>query len=390
MITRDDLVSLSEPKEGLAVSFYLPTQRAGKPTRENPIRMKNRIKEVRAQLDSRGWDDRDIDGLIAPALTLLEDYEFWQHQLDGLAMFMAEGEEHRLQVERDLPDLSVVGKRYHLKPLIPLLNQQDSYYVLAASLGKTRLFEVDRGGAKEIDLPEDTPRSLAQSLRFTDDDPDPTVRHQLSSRGQSREHEAASHGSGPEQPDRKAEILTFFRMLDNGVREVIAGTEKPLMFMGVEYLHPIYEEANHYPHLFEGEWVRGNPDQWGPDEIQKHSWDAVAERFEQPRKNAEAHYHELAGTGSTGDELEEVIVAGIDGRVDTLFVALDRQRLGAFDAQARAISEIGSDGDAAGVGEFEDLLDRAAVEALRTGAAVFPLPFEEMPSESELAAIYRY
>lgn len=385
MITREDLVSLSGPKEGLAVSFYLPTQRVGKPTRENSIRMKNRIKEVRDRLDERGWDDRDIDGLLAPALNLLDDYEFWQHQLDGLAMFMAEGEEHRLQVERDLPDLSVIGHRYHLKPLIPLLNQQDSFFVLAASLGKSRLFEVNREVAKEVDLPEDTPRSLAQSLRFTEDDPDPTVRHQLSSRGTSREQEAASHGSGPEQPDRKAEILTFFRMLDNGVREAIAGTEKPLMFMGVEYLHPIYQEANHYPHLFDGEWVRGNPDQWGPEEIRNHSWPAVAERFERPRREAEAKYRELAGTGSTGDGLEEVILAGVDGRVDTLFVALDRARWGTFDVEARRVSETGLNSE-----DAEELLDRAAVEALRTGAAVFPLPFEEMPSESEVAAIYRF
>ena len=384
MITREDLVSLSGPKQGLAVSFYLPTQRAGKPTRENSIRMKNRIKEVRDRLDEKGWDDREIDRLLAPALELLEDYEFWQHQLDGLAMFLTEGEEHRLQVERDVPDLSVIGHRYHLKPLIPLLNQQESFYALAVSLGKTRLFEVDREGAREVDLPEDTPRSLAQSLRFTDDDPDPTVRHHLTSRGTSREQEAASFGSGPEQPDRKEEILEFFKMLDNGVREVVAGTERPLLFMGVDYLRPIFEEANHYQHLLP-EWVKGNPDQWGADEIKEQAWEAVADRMERPRREAEAKYRELAGTGNTGDELEEVIVAGIDGRIDTLFVALDRARWGTFDPEKRSIEETGMNAV-----DAEDLLDRAAVEALRTGAAVFPLPYEEMPGESEVAAIYRY
>lgn len=385
MITRDDLVSLSEPRQGLAVSFYLPTQRAGKPTRENPIRMKNRIIEVRKQLDVRGWDQKEIDELLSPALTLLDDYDFWQHQKDGLALFMSEGEEHRLQVERDLPDLSVIGSRYHLKPLIPLLNEQQSFYVLAASLGKTRLFEVDRESARELELPEDTPRSLAQSLRFTDDDPDTTVRWHTVGRAESHDLDAMYHGSGPEQPDRKKEILTFFRMLDNGVRKVLAGTEKPLMFMGVEYLHALYEEANHYPHMLDGEKVTGNPDQWGPDEIQKHSWEAVQERFEQPRNRAAERFRELSGTGGTGEDLAEVIAAGMDGRVDTLFVALDRQRWGKFDDADRTMREMGEDEQ-----EAEDLLDRAAVEALRTGAAVFPLPAEQIPSGKEVAAIYRY
>jgi hypothetical protein len=385
MISREDLVSLSQPRDGLAVSFYLPTQRAGKPTRENPIRMKNRIVEARQQLDGLGWDPRDVDELLAPALSLLDDYEFWQHQLDGLALFMTNGEEHRLQVEHDLPDLSVLGPRFHLKPLLPLVNEQERFFVLAASLGKTRLFEVDRASAKELELPEDTPRSLAQSLRFTDDDPDPTVRHHISSRGESREAEASYHGSGPEQPDRKMEILTFFRMLDNGVHRVVAGSERPLLFMGVEYLYPLYLEANHYQGLLEGDWVKGNPDQWSPDEIRKIAWEAVHERFERPRREAAARFRELAGTGSAGDELEEVIGAGFDGRIDTLFVALDRQRWGTYDQEGRRVHETGSP-----TTDAEDLLDLAGVVALRTGAKVFPVPAQEMPSTSEVAAIYRF
>lgn len=386
MITREELVSLSGPKNGPALSLYLPTQRAGKPTRENPIRMKNRIAEVRHQLDDRGWDDRKIDNLLAPALSLLEDYDFWQHQLDGLALFLTEGEEHRLQVARDLPDLSVIGPRYHLKPLMPLLNEQESFYVLAASLGKSRLFEVDRSEAREVELPEDTPRSLAQSLRFTDDDPDPTVRwHTGGRRGDSHELDTMYHGSGPEQPDRKMEILNFFRMLDNGVRKAVAGSEKPLMFMGVDYLHPIYEEANHYPHLLEGERVKGNPDQWGPDEIRKHSWEAVHERFERPRREAEERYRDLSGTGSTGQDLEEVILAGSDGRIDTLFVALDRQHWGIYDLDERTVVDVDPTDPLA-----EDLLDTAAVAALRTGATVFTVPAEGVPSGGEVAAIYRF
>jgi hypothetical protein len=385
VITREDLVSLSDPKPGLAVSFYLPTQRAGKPTRENSIRMKNRIIEVRQQLDGRGWDPKDIDELLAPALDLLEDYDFWQHQKDGLAMFMADGEEHRLQVERDLPDLSVVGSRFHLKPLIPVINEQEKFYVLAASLGKTRLFEVDRLSAQELDLPEDTPRSLAQALRFTDEDPDPTVRHHLSSRGTSREAEASSFGSGPEAPDRKMEILTFFRMLDNGVREVLAGTGRPLLFMGVDYLHPLFKEANHYPHLVEGDWVKGNPDQWSADEIGRLAWDTLKARFDQPRRDAEARYVEMEGTGSTGEDLEEVINAGRDGRIDTLFVALDQQHWGTYDEDARTIGNAEPTS-----ADAEELIDRAAVEALRTGAAVYPVPAAQVPSGKEVAAIYRY
>lgn len=384
VVTRDELVSLSEPK-GLAVSLYLPTQRAGKPTRENPIRMKNRIHEVRSYLDERGWDDRQIDDLLAPALDLLEDYDFWQHQLDGLAVFLAEGEDHRLMVERDLPDLSLVGPRYHLKPLMPLLNDRADFYALAASLGKTRLFEITPDGVNEAELPEDTPRSLAQALRFTDDDPDPTVRWNTMGRsGETGELQALSHGSGPEQPDRKTEILTFFRMLDNGVRSVIEGSEKPLLFMGVEYLFPLYREANHYPHLLD-EAVTGNPDQWRPEEIRTIAREAVREHLERPREAARDRYLRLAGTGQTSDSLEEVILAGIDGRIDTLFVALDKERWGTFDSANRKVRAVAGPSL-----EVEDLLDRAAVEALRTGAALYPVPAEEVPGEGDVAAIYRW
>ena len=386
MVTREDLQALTQPK-GVAISFFMRMKRAGPETRKNPIRLKNRIREVRDMPELQEWDPRDIDRLIAPANDLVEDYEFWQHQMDGLAIFMSDGEAHQFKVEIDLPDLTVVGGRYHLKPLLPLVNGTESFYALAASLGKTRLFEVDRLEAREIELPEGTPLSLDMALRFTEDDPDSTVRWNTMGRtgGQNNDLVALSHGGGPEDPDRKMEILDFFRRLDNGVREVIEGTERPLLFMGVEYLFPIYQEANNYHKLLEEHSVRGNPDQWNDKDIQERAWEAVSDLLQQPRRDALERYANQAGTGETGTGLEEVILAGVDGRIDTLFLAQDAFRWGSFDPENRKFAYF--DGPSV---QAEDLIDRAGVEALRTGANIFPLPEEEMPDNAPVAAIYRY
>ena len=388
MVTRDDLIPLTEPKE-LAVSLFLPTERAGPPIRENPIRMKNRIQEVRHILRSHDWDDRRIDELLEPAIKLADDRLYWREQLGGLAMFLSEGEEHRLKVESSLPALSVIGSRYHLKPLLPQLEDGGNYWVLAGSLGESRLFEVAGDQVFETELPEGTPASLEDALRFSDREPEhQTVRRHTGARpgsGSGKTMLNQGRGGGAEYPDRKTDILYFFQQLDDGVREVIAGSHMPLVFVGVDYLFPIYREANRYPRLVEEAFVTGNPDQWDANEIRQRSWDAVRELFDRPRREALERYASLAGTGNTGDSLEEVIPAALSGRVETLFVTNDINVWGTYDPEARKLERLEQ-----ATLESEDLTDRAAVEALKTSARIFTLPGDEMPGNGGVAAIYRF
>jgi hypothetical protein len=129
----------------------------------------------------------------------------------------------------------------------------------------------------------------------------------------------------------------------------------------VDYLLPIYREANTYPHLLE-EGIEGNPDRLSGQELHDRAWALVGPRFDRKQKQAADQYRQLAGTGRTASELEQVVTAAHRGEVETLFVALGRHRWGRFDAEAGRVEEHEppQPGD-------EDLLNCAAVHAQRHG-----------------------
>lgn len=380
MIDRDDLVHLSQPKEGVAVSLYLPTERAGKPTRENPIRFKNRLAEARRLLAEGGWDDDAVSELLAPANALIDDYDFWQHQQEGLAVFVADGELERRQVPMTVPELTVVSHRYHLKPLMPLLAGGGPFWLLSVSLSEARLFRATRESLEAVALPDDTPESLDEALRF--DEFIESTRQQTVRAG----GEALHHGVGASDRDRKEEIGRFFTMLDNGVRQVIAGSEAPLLFAGVDFLYPLYAKANHYPHLFE-EHVSGSPDGWSEDDLHGRAWEAIEGHFERPRIEALQRYKRLTGADpkQVSAEVERVVMAATEGRVDTLIAGIDAHLWGRYDARNRSIQVL----DAHSL-DSEDLIDLAAVETLRHGGQVYAVPREHVPDGRELAATYRF
>jgi hypothetical protein len=103
--------------------------------------------------------------------------------------------------------------------------------------------------------------------------------------------------------------------------------------------------------------------------------DNMIERFEQARAN---------GKGS--DDYKEVAVAAVGGRVDTLLVEADRiiavrvTNLVTGNTQKKDLSNP----------EVDDLLDDIGELVIKMGGKMIVMPTEKMPSETGLAAIFRY
>ena len=59
-------------------------------------------------------------------------------------------------------------------------------------------------------------------------------------------------GHGGVTDDTKENLLKYFRLIDRGLHDLLKDERAPLVLAGVEYLFPIYREANTYPRLIEG------------------------------------------------------------------------------------------------------------------------------------------
>ncbi len=379
-ISREELATLVAHQDGPHVSIFLPTVRAGQETLQNPIRFKNLLREATGRLQEQGLDRAAADALLEPARGLVDDYDFWQHQEDGLAVFVARDFLRTYRLPLRFHELAAVEDRFHLKSLLPLFNLEGRFYVLALAINSVRLLEGSRYAVREVPLPG-VPGSLAEALGR-----DLTEQHlqfHTGTRAVGAARSPVYHGQGGGEEDSKDEIRRYFGVVDKGVREVI-GDGAPLVLAGVEYLQPIYRAVSGHPQVL-AEGVDGNPEALSAADLHARAWALVEERFRGERRDAAARYGDLSGTGLATGELDQVVTAAMDGRVDTLFVARGVREWGAFDAERREVER--HDEQQA---DSEDLLDRAAVHTWLNGGAVYAVDPAEVPGESCSAAIFRY
>jgi hypothetical protein len=190
------------------------------------------------------------------------------------------------------------------------------------------------------------------------------------------------HGHGVGIDDAKDELLHYFQKLDRGLHPLLREEKAPLILAAVDYHQPIYRRANTYARLLEG-GVAGNPDRLSNKELHDRAWPLVRPVIEEAQRRAAAQYRQLAGTGHTSDDLEAVVAAAYGGRVETLFVALDRPVWGVFDASAGRVERH----ERALFGNV-DLLDLAAAHTLRHGQTVYAIEPKQLPGGTDVAAIF--
>lgn len=386
IMTRAELEQLMHKEQQWCVSIYMPTHRAGREAQQDPIRLKNLLGEAGKRLSDKGVGRRDIQKMLEPASKFLQDSYFWQHQSDGLAIFISPNRVRRYRLPLNFAELIDVTDHFHIKPLLPLFTGDGQFYILALSQNVVRLLNGTRDSVSEVDIGQ-VGGSLAEAI--------PSVNHQMSLQlhtsgstgGVSGSGSVSFHGqAGGGDESAKNELLRYFRLVSDGLTEFLKGDRVPLVLAGVEYLLPIYKEANTYPNLIDTV-IKGNPDLLRADELHKSAWEIIRPHFQAAQEEAVAHYQQLAGQASerVADTLEKIVPAASDGRVETLFVAAGVQEWGVFNPVTSEIEihdQIES-GD-------ESLLDLAVVQTYLKGGIVYAVEPEIVPGGTSAAAVLRY
>lgn len=379
-LTLEHLKSLSRSTGGIHISIYMPSTRFGPDSQvENSRRLRNLLKAVSEQLVERGLRAAEIDALLAPARLMAEDRPFWLRASDGLALFIGPTSKwFRLPVAFE--ETVVVSERYYLKPLLAHLGSDRHFYVLALSLKHVRLLRGSYDSLALVEL-EGAPASLSEELQWDNFEKRSLQYHTQTTSASGGRRPAVFHGSG--EPDPKEEITRYFRDIDRALKEALTD-DAPLILAGVEYLLPLYREVSSIPSLV-SEAIPGNPDSLGTEALHARAWAVAQSVFADDRTAAAERIDNLWATARATADPQTLVPAALGGRVETLFVALDRQVWGTVNEHDGAV-EIHprhEPGD-------EDLLDRAALQTLLAGGDIFAVAAEEMPREGAAVALLRY
>lgn len=381
IITIKELKSLSEAKSEDSVSIFLPTHRSGRDTEQDPIRFKNLLKDVENRLLDKGIRRPDVENYLKPAYDLLQKSGFWAHQSDGLVVYISPQVFQTFRLPITFEELAIVSTSFHLKPLLPFFARDGHFYILALSQNQVRLLEGTRHSVDEVDVEEVIP-TMAEAMQFERYFKD--VQSRTGSSGsQGGESAAMYHGHDPSDDD-KNRILRWFHKIDDEISTFFAITKSPVILAGVDYLFPIYKEANSYPHIVD-EGIPGNPEELSAKELHEKAWPIIRPIFSKLEEEGWDKYFELKAKDQTSNAIDEIVPASLHGRVDTLFVAVGEQIWGSYhrDNLSIRVHKEHQTGD-------EDLLNLAAVQTFLNGGTVYAVEPDKVPDGESAAAIFRY
>lgn len=388
VITRDEIRSLLETTGRPCVSLFMPTYRAGKEVQQNHIRYKNLLRSAEERLREKGMGNGDLEGLLEPARRLVDDHDFWQHQNDGLAVFLSPDtfRTYRLPIEFD--EHLVVENRFHLTPLFSLLSGDGHFHIVALSLNSIRLISASRHSAREIDDLPGVPRSFDELWKQLDPQysRDQPGTHAAGKARTVARSPIVMRGHGAGEDNLKAEFVQFFNLADKALLRYM-DRDSPVVLAGVENMLRLYRETTEHPRVLE-EGLTGNAEALSPEELRDKAWEIVEPVFLEDRRRAAGRYGDLSGTGRSTSRIAEILPAAHDGRVDSLFVARGVRLWGTYDPQGREVrlapeQEQQSNG-------HEDLLDLAAVQTFVNGGMVYAVDQQDVPDGQAVAAIFRY
>lgn len=385
-IDENEFNELVQERKGVHVSIYLPVEQEPDKWEMNKIRLKNLIKQGKSQFSDLNFFPSDInqpdgDQFFQPAEELTSQLSMERIKGDGLAIFMGETIQRIHPLPVSVEEYISFGSRFNIRPLLPFMTENSNFYLLALSKAKAQLWRGNRFELEPIKVPQ-LPKGMDEALAL--EDPERALQFHTST-GQSADRAAVHHGHEADK-EKKGAVLRYFRQVNDAILSGLSDEEDPLLIAAVDYLIPIYQEANTYPHLLD-EGVTGNPDHLDDKELHQKAWQTAERHFNEIRKTIVDRFGEVKGTEKSSQKVEEIIPAAVSGRVDTLFILKDivEPAWGKFNEDSYEVERCESNSF-----ECDDLLNLAAVKTLQNSGDVFAISAEEMPDQLEIAAIYRY
>ncbi len=384
MFTRSDLSTLMDAAPPLGVSIFMPTHVRGSETRQDPIRLKNLVAKGRDKLLAAGLAQTEADGLLAPAAALIDDHDFWQHQEQGLALFMGDGETHRFKVPLPLAEQVLVGPGFHVTPLLPVLAADGAFHVLTITADRVRLFDASRFSLTKVGS-GDLPVSLA------DVEGAPDYQNPVQAAPVARPHtgsvnigNAQVYGDSPEDW-RKNRLMEYMHQIAGALQDRLASDPRPVVLVADAETGGHFQKLGTLGSLLAGV-VETNPEAMDMRELHEAAYAVMLPQLDTGRKQVVERFAALLGRGdgraATG--IEEVVRAAYQGRVETFLLAEGKAVWGRFDM---ATDEVVIGPAFAETGQ--DLIEAAAVQTLCHGGTTYVLSDADMP-QATASAIMRY
>lgn len=371
---------LDERPASPCLSLYQETHRSYPDNRQDRLRYKNLVNALEESLQ-RKYPARDTLSLLEPFLALGEDDGFWNHTLDGLAVFGAEGVFRTYRFPHVPRELAVSADSFHTKPLLRVMQSTERFHLLCLTRQNIRLFDADRYAVDEIELPPDMPRNMLQVLGSETTEPEITI----ASFGSAGVGGVIRHGHSSRRDEEELDDEKFFRAVDTGVLERYSNPSGlPLMLVALPAHQGLFRKISRNASLLEA-GISADPQSMTPEVLREKAWDVMAPVIGGRIRSAAAACAEAIASGMGTSDPEDAAVAAVGGRIARLLIDREKLIAGKVDPVTGTVELVSLEDPT-----VDDVLDDIGEIVRQKGGEVLVLSSSEMPSMTGIAALYRY
>lgn len=385
LITKKQFNELANYHANHCISIFLPTKRAGEEVNgyQAKTKFKNALQSIDQELEQNyGLSDNERATFLKRGNEMLEDRNLWRNLSDGLAIFIGENYFKYKVVPVYFEAYHYIADHFYVRPLIPLFNGDGRFFLMTLSLQSVDFYECTRYTITKVYIEDIIPTGLEEVVGKEYEEKSLQFR---SSQGPSGGDAAMYHGQGRNSDKDKSEMLTYFRAIDKGLMTMLHDEDAPMIIHCVDYLFPIYQDANSYQLLYD-QHISGNPEEQDMAFLQEQAWAAIGSHFEQKRKDDVTRFKEISDTSQITTNLEDIVTAAVNGRIDTLFIENRADKYGVFDPATQKV-RIDDEKQMSNA----SLLNLATVKTFQQNGKVYLMEENEMPADGTIAnAILRY
>lgn len=355
------------------ISFYQNTFETNIEAQKNAVQFKNLLKEAANKLNDLGWDKDQIDRRLSEARSLVDDINFWNYQRKGLAVFIAEDFFEIKKLPTNVKDRVYVDDEFYVRPLIKVLNSDQTYYTLALSKNEVSLYKGKIDNFEKVAI-DGLPESYDAFRQY--DVEEKNLGSASGGRGKSIFHGKGDAGAKEVRYERD-----FIKTIEQRITEFMRNEDAPLILAGVNSVTSVYKKENSFDKLWPTS-IDGNADKLSVTELHEKTWSAVNYHNMEQIKEKVDSYADLIGSDTFSDNLEEIIKASQNGQVDTLLLS-GEHTYGRLEGDHLLTDDNGKGG------HFE-VENRAAVYCLKNSGKVLEIERTLMPDQKAVAAVLRY
>ncbi len=362
---------------GPCISLFLPPYHPGGQAKSMAAILKTNLQEARQRLGLLKITESAAADLLEALEDLTRDEQFLGGSQWGRAIFRSPKILRQMELIGPVNEELTIGDCFHLRPILAELHLPREFYLLKVSKEGVELLRCARLEATPVEWPKGVQETLIAALALEPPDHDLENRQVVKGVGSMP---GVRFGTGSGRETQKTYLADYYKMVDRGVRELLNGSAAPLVLAGVDEDTVIYRMVNTYPNLLaagvHGSFSKSMAGKES-DALQQAYWIVRSDSAEKAAVRLR-EAKERTSPARFSVHLDTILHAAVEGRVDRVYLDESAQRIGVFAGPKHG-----------GRGE-EDLLNLAAIEAIRNGGQAFALPNSRMPEGAAVAAILRY